>query len=58
MKVVINKVDGVWYADVLEDNGDLYRLTSSVDWNELGNRLNEFGIMCPRVYGKVNNDGE
>jgi hypothetical protein len=58
MKVVINKVDGVWYADVLEDNGDQYRLTSSVDWNELGNRLNEFGIMCPRVFGNVNKDGE
>jgi hypothetical protein len=54
VKIVISKIAGVWYADVLEENQDQYRLTQNVNRDELQEEINNLGLsQLPVVYGHV-----
>ncbi|WP_154665814.1 hypothetical protein [Paenibacillus pinihumi] len=43
--VVIREVDGVIYADFVEENGDEFRLTQSTDINEVTAYLEAHGLL-------------
>ena len=41
--IVLSEEKGIYYADVIEENGDEFRLTQSTDLDELHDQLKGFG---------------